>query len=81
MNNNTNYNEFESQVKIEGSSAEVEITKTLNWEEVPSENRDEYTGEAKTKKQWEKIDKKELDRDTKKEKEEHEKDAVILYTN
>ncbi len=31
---------------------------------------------AKTKKQWEKIDKKELDRDTKKEKKEHEKDAV-----
>ena len=32
--------------------------------------------EAKTKKQWEKIDKKELDKDSKKEKEEHEKDAV-----
>ena len=31
---------------------------------------------AKTKKQWEKIDKKELDRDSKKEKGEHEKDAV-----
>ena len=31
---------------------------------------------AKTKKQWEKTDKKELDRDTKKEKKEHEKDAV-----
>tara|TARA_R100000808_G_scaffold25056_1_gene61042 strand:+ start:11513 stop:12520 length:1008 start_codon:yes stop_codon:yes gene_type:complete len=31
---------------------------------------------AKTKKQWEKIDKKELDRDSKKEKVEHEKDAV-----
>ena len=30
----------------------------------------------KTKKQWEKIDKKELKRDTKKEKGEHEKDAV-----
>jgi len=29
-----------------------------------------------TKKQWEKIDKKELDRDTKKEKKEHEKDAI-----
>jgi hypothetical protein len=31
---------------------------------------------AKTKKQWEKIDKKELDRDSKKEKVQHEKDAV-----
>ena len=31
---------------------------------------------AKTKKQWDKIDKKELDRDTKKEKKEHEKDAI-----
>ena len=31
---------------------------------------------AKTKKQWEKIDTKELKRDTKKEKKEHEKDAV-----
>jgi hypothetical protein len=31
---------------------------------------------AKTKKQWDKIDKKELDRDSKKEKVEHEKDAV-----
>ena len=31
---------------------------------------------AKTKKQWEKVDKKELDRDTEKEKKEHEKDAV-----
>ena len=34
------------------------------------------TDEAKTKKQWDKIDKKELKRDTKKEKGEHEKDAV-----
>ena len=31
---------------------------------------------AKTKKQWDKIDKKELDRDSKKEKVKHEKDAV-----
>jgi myosin heavy subunit len=31
---------------------------------------------AKTKKEWDKIDKKELKRDTKKEKEEHEKDAI-----
>ena len=31
---------------------------------------------AKTKKEWDKIDKKELKRDTKKEKKEHEKDAV-----
>jgi hypothetical protein len=30
----------------------------------------------KTKKQWDKIDKKELKRDTKKEKEEHEEDAI-----
>ena len=34
------------------------------------------TEAAKTKKQWDKIDKKELKRDTKKEKGEHEKDAV-----
>lgn len=31
---------------------------------------------AKTKKEWDKIDKKELKKDTKKEKEEHEKDAI-----
>ena len=31
---------------------------------------------AKTKKEWDKVDKKELKRDTKKEKKEHEKDAV-----
>ena len=31
---------------------------------------------AKTKKQWDKIDKKELKRDTKKEKVKHEKDAI-----
>ena len=36
----------------------------------------ELTDEAKTKKQWDKIDTKELKRDTKKEKGEHEKDAV-----
>jgi len=48
---------------------------TLNWQDVESPNREEYSS-AKTKKEWEKIDKKELDRDTKKEKEEHEKDAV-----
>ena len=36
----------------------------------------EFTAEAKTKKQWEKIDTKELKRDTKKEKKEHEKDAI-----
>ena len=35
-----------------------------------------FTDEAKTKKQWDKIDKKELKRDSKKEKGEHEKDAV-----
>jgi hypothetical protein len=34
------------------------------------------TEAEKTKKQWDKIDKKELKRDTKKEKEEHEKDAI-----
>ena len=32
--------------------------------------------DGKTKEEWDKIDKKELKRDTKKEKEEHEKDAV-----
>ena len=50
-------------------------TQTSNWEEIKSPTRREYA-EAKTKKEWEKIDKKELDRDTKKEKEDHEKDAV-----
>ena len=69
MNNNTNYNEFESQ-EIEGSSAE-EITKLSTGVKFLVK-RWISTGEAKTKKQ-EKIDKKELDRDTKKEKEEHEK--------
>ena len=34
------------------------------------------TEAEKSKKQWDKIDKKELKRDTKKEKEEHEKDAI-----
>lgn len=36
----------------------------------------ESTGAHKTKKQWEKVDTKELKRDTKKEKGEHKKDAV-----
>ena len=36
----------------------------------------EFTDEAKTKKEWDKIDKKELKRDSKKEKGKHEKDAV-----
>tara|TARA_Y100000593_G_C4266294_1_gene314957 strand:- start:30 stop:1166 length:1137 start_codon:yes stop_codon:yes gene_type:complete len=48
---------------------------TTNWKDVESADRTEYSS-AKTKKEWEKIDKKELDRDSKKEKEEHEKDAV-----
>ena len=72
-----------SEVKFEGSTAEVEIKTTVNWENVPGENREEYSEAllnkapvAKTKKQWDKIDKKELKKDTKKEKEEHEKDAV-----
>jgi len=56
-------------------NAKAEIETTSNWEKVESADREEYST-AKTKKQWEKIDKKELDRDTKKEKEEHEKDAV-----
>ena len=36
----------------------------------------EFTDEAKTKKQWDKTDEKELKRDSKKDKGEHEKDAV-----
>jgi chromosome segregation ATPase len=36
----------------------------------------ESTAEEKTKKQWDKIDKKELKKDTKKEKGEHEEDAI-----
>jgi len=38
--------------------------------------KEESTGAHKTKKQWEKVDTKELKRDTKKEKGEHKKDAV-----
>jgi len=56
---------------IQGRETEA----TSNWGKVESAEREEYA-EAKTKKEWEKIDKKELDRDSKKEKEEHEKDAV-----
>ena len=37
---------------------------------------DKWVKGAKTKKEWDKIDKKELDRDSKKEKGEHEKDAI-----
>lgn len=48
---------------------------TSDWRKVQSPEREEFL-DAKTKKEWEKIDKKELDKDTKKEKEEHEKDAV-----
>ena len=36
----------------------------------------QFSDEAKTKEQWDKIDTKELKQDTKKEKKEHEKDAV-----
>ena len=35
-----------------------------------------HVASGKTKKEWDKIDKKELKRDTKKEKKEHEKDAI-----
>jgi len=38
--------------------------------------RREADAAEKTKKQWDKIDKKELKRDTKKQKEEHEEDAI-----
>jgi len=38
--------------------------------------KEESTGAHKTKKQWEKVDTKELKQDTKKEKGEHKKDAV-----
>jgi len=38
--------------------------------------KEESTGAHKTKKQWEKVDTKELKRDNKKEKGEHKKDAV-----
>jgi hypothetical protein len=69
-----------SKVKIDGSTTEVEIVNTLDWEKVPAPQREEYSEalikHAETKKQWEKTDKKELKKDTKKEKEEHEKDAV-----
>ena len=35
-----------------------------------------HSASGKTKKEWDKVDKKELKRDTKKEKKEHEKDAI-----
>lgn len=47
--------------------------KELNCEDALPEK---WVKAAKTKKEWEKIDKKELDRDSKKEKGEHEKDAI-----
>ena len=56
-------------------SVDDESEETIDWEKVRSPNREEYA-QGKTKKQWDKIDKKELKKDTKKEKEEHEKDAV-----
>jgi hypothetical protein len=37
---------------------------------------EKYSDEAKTKEEWEKTDTKELKRDSKKEKKEHEKDAI-----
>ena len=76
MNENITDKNLKSEVTFNGSNAEVEIVDTLNWEKVPSAAREEYDGQAKTKKQWDKIDKKELKKDDKKEKEEHEKDAV-----
>ena len=69
-----------SKVKIDGSTTEVEIVNTVDWEKVPAPHREEYSEalvkHAKTKKEWDQIDKKELKKDDKKEKEEHEKDAV-----
>jgi len=65
-----------SKVKIDGPTTEVEIVNTVDWEKVPCPHREEYSEAGKTKKQWDKIDKKELKKDSKKEKKEHEKDAV-----
>ena len=58
---------FKSKLKSRAKSLGCESSLPKNW----SEKTD-----AKSKKDWEKTDKKELDRDTKKEKGEHEKDAV-----
>ena len=76
MNENITDKNLKSEVTFNGPNAEVEIVDTVDWQKVPSASREEYDGEAKTKKQWDKIDKKELKKDDKKEKEEHEKDAV-----
>ena len=64
-------------LKIEGDSIEVSLVSDESEAGYgkPYPELKELEAE-KTKKQWDKIDKKELKRDTKKEKEKHEEDAV-----
>ena len=62
----------------------MSVIMTLNHGLITTESKDkkkcvpikEFSDEAKTKQQYEKIDTKELKRDDKKEKKEHEKDAL-----
>lgn len=63
------FDSFKSKLKSRAKNLGCATALPESWDK-------ESKSGAKTKEQWEKIDKKELDRDTKKEKKEHEKDAV-----
>ena len=64
---------FKSKLKSKAKAIGCEDSIPATWAKASD---DEESTAAKTKKQWEKIDKKELKKDTKKEKGEHEKDAI-----
>jgi len=63
------FDEFKAKLTRRAKSLGCEASLPDKWKE-------ESKSAEKTKKEWEKVDKKELKRDSKKEKEEHEKDAI-----
>ena len=63
-----NFEEFKAKLTRRAKSLGCEASLPKKWKESMSYHM--------TKEQWDKVDKKELKRDSKKEKEEHEKDAV-----
>ena len=60
------FEEFKSKLTRRAKKLGCETSLPKKWK----------SAEGKSKEEWDKIDKKELKRDTKKEKKEHEKDAV-----
>ena len=63
------FEEFKSKLTRRAKSLGCEASLPAKWKE-------ESKSAEMTKKKWDKVDEKELKRDSKKEKEEHEKDAI-----